>query len=199
MVMIASVYILFPHEHPELRDHAVQHFYWTIERFDAMKKRNILARSAQGVLAAIQSRFNRAVGRQSSSSGTATREPSLADEQSRSVSTPASSHNSTGGDSSMAAPPPLGMNSTATSSTPGATAQWALDWSVTSPDNLASLAPMYPTVDLVFNDLMVKQPGEDGPLMQGDDALASVQFGGDFGNDNSFWQFLNQYQPGVMS
>ena len=98
----------------------------------------------------------------------------------------------------MAAPPPVGMNGTATSSTPGATAQWALDWSVTSPDNLASLAPMYPTVDLVFNDLMVKQPGEDGPLMQGDDALASVQFGGDFGNDNSFWQFLNQYQPGVM-
>lgn len=187
--MIASIFIFFPREHADLREHAVQHFYWTMERFDAMKERNIAARTAQGVLAAIHSRFNKAVGRRNSPSSSVPTDPSLSDSQSRAASTPISSTNSTVGDSSaFVQPAPAPGVDMASSS------DWGVDWSTIPQDSLASLAPMYPTVDLIFNDLMVKAP-DNGPVptIQSDD-LASLQFGGDFAGDNSFWNLLNHFQ-----
>ncbi|KAI0202615.1 hypothetical protein F4808DRAFT_67950 [Astrocystis sublimbata] len=62
VVMVASIYILFPREHLELLDQARQHFQWAVDRFEKMAERNHLARSALGVLQAIWIRFKKAVG-----------------------------------------------------------------------------------------------------------------------------------------
>jgi len=62
VVMVASIYILFPKEHPEMLDQARQHFQWAVDRFETMAQRNHLARSALGVLQAIWIRFKKAVG-----------------------------------------------------------------------------------------------------------------------------------------
>ncbi|TGJ85203.1 hypothetical protein E0Z10_g3531 [Xylaria hypoxylon] len=62
VVMVASIYILFPKEHLELLDQARQHFQWAVDRFEKMAERNHLARSALGVLQAIWIRFKKAVG-----------------------------------------------------------------------------------------------------------------------------------------
>lgn len=62
VVMLASIYILFPKEHVELLPTAVQHFRWAVERFEKMAERNRLAQAALGVLKAIYIRFKKAVG-----------------------------------------------------------------------------------------------------------------------------------------
>lgn len=70
-----------------------------------------------------------------------------------------------------------------------------------SMDELASLAPMYPTYDLIFNDLNVVDDGllplGDVPALTDNDAQAMPwHFGGGFGED-TVWQLLNQYEPGT--
>jgi hypothetical protein len=62
IVMMASIYILFPKEHPELLNNALQHFHWGVERFEAMAERNRLAGAALGVLNAIYIRLKKAIG-----------------------------------------------------------------------------------------------------------------------------------------
>ncbi|KAI1766841.1 hypothetical protein GGR53DRAFT_180964 [Hypoxylon sp. FL1150] len=62
VIMLASVYILFPKEHAELLPKVRQHFDWAIERFEKMSGRNRLAQAALGVLRAIYIRFKKAVG-----------------------------------------------------------------------------------------------------------------------------------------
>lgn len=59
---MASIYILFPKEHPDLTQRAIQHFHWAVERFEAMSARNSLAKSALGVLHAICVRMTKALG-----------------------------------------------------------------------------------------------------------------------------------------
>ncbi|KAJ1325012.1 transcriptional regulatory protein GAL4 [Microdochium nivale] len=59
VVMIASIYILFPREHSELFPEALQHFEWAAERFDKMAVRNQLARSARSVLNTLHMRLKR--------------------------------------------------------------------------------------------------------------------------------------------
>ena len=82
---------------------------------------------------------------------------------------------------------------------------WSMEW-------LASLAPMYPTYDLLINDpgvvddgMMMPPLGGNGEVdvppatmtgCDGDDGLLPWQFGGGFGED-TVWQFLNQYEPGT--
>ena len=61
VVMVASIYILFPREHVELLPIAVQHFRWAVDRFERMADRNRLAQAALGVLNAIYIRFKKAV------------------------------------------------------------------------------------------------------------------------------------------
>ncbi|KAI0137118.1 fungal-specific transcription factor domain-containing protein [Xylariales sp. AK1849] len=62
IVMTASIYILFPKEHPELLRDCLQHFQWGVERFEAMSGRNRLAGAALGVLNAIYIRLKKAIG-----------------------------------------------------------------------------------------------------------------------------------------
>ncbi|KAL2184853.1 hypothetical protein L209DRAFT_765716 [Thermothelomyces heterothallicus CBS 203.75] len=62
IVLMASIYILFPKEHPDMVPRAVQHFHWAVERFKAMSTRNSLAKSALGVLHAIYVRMTKALG-----------------------------------------------------------------------------------------------------------------------------------------
>lgn len=62
IVMMASIYILFPKEHPDLMQKALQHFHWAVKRFEAMATRNPLAKSALGVLHAICQRMTRSLG-----------------------------------------------------------------------------------------------------------------------------------------
>jgi hypothetical protein len=59
---MASIYILFPKEQPELVQNAMQHFQWAVERFEAMSERNALARAALGVLQAIRIRLRKSLG-----------------------------------------------------------------------------------------------------------------------------------------
>ncbi|KAJ3472980.1 hypothetical protein NLG97_g10595 [Lecanicillium saksenae] len=82
-------------------------------------------------------------------------------------------------------------------------------WSLPE-DSLSALAPMYPTSDLLFNDLVAKYGGDAGlpqdcaidPLgaaaaaqSAADGFGLSCQFDGDFAADNTFWQFMNQFNP----
>ncbi|KAK3297982.1 uncharacterized protein B0H64DRAFT_358150 [Chaetomium fimeti] len=62
IVMMASIYILFPKEHPDLMQKALQHFHWAVRRFEAMSTRNPLAKAALGVLHAICQRMTRSLG-----------------------------------------------------------------------------------------------------------------------------------------
>lgn len=59
---MASIYILFPKEQPEHVENAMQHFQWSVERFEAMSERNALARAALGVLQAIRIRLKKSLG-----------------------------------------------------------------------------------------------------------------------------------------
>ncbi|CRK35475.1 hypothetical protein BN1708_016449, partial [Verticillium longisporum] len=62
VVLMASIYILFPKENVELASTAMQQFHWTQERFEAIADRNRLANSARGVLQAIYKKFRKANG-----------------------------------------------------------------------------------------------------------------------------------------
>ncbi|KAI0019814.1 Orotidine 5'-phosphate decarboxylase [Xylariomycetidae sp. FL0641] len=78
IVMLASIYILFPREHPELLTPTRQHFQWAVERFEKMAWRNRLAHAALGVLHAIWIRFKKAVGGGGVKNGTAAASESAA-------------------------------------------------------------------------------------------------------------------------
>lgn len=62
LVLMATIYILFPKEHPELVPDVIQHFRWSVERFELMADHFSLARSALGVLQAIYLRLRKTLG-----------------------------------------------------------------------------------------------------------------------------------------
>ncbi|KAF4447779.1 Oleate activated transcription factor 3 [Fusarium austroafricanum] len=175
IVLLASIYILFPREHAEYTDKTTEHFQWTIERFSAMQDRNPLAKSAQGVLRAIVARFKRAM------------------EKTRNGSMPSLTTGSTAGSSKT------NLGSTPGSSSLGNSDLSGLDstWMLPSTDTLNTMAPFFPTGDLVYNDLtagpdmtMLPLPLEDGQGGVGtNDSM--WQFGGGWGDD-TVWQMLNQ-------
>ncbi|KAI1044784.1 hypothetical protein LB505_008756 [Fusarium chuoi] len=175
IVLLASVYILFPREHTEFTDKTIEHFQWTIERFSAIQERNPLAKSAQGVLRAIVARFKRAMNKAQAGSL-----PSLA--PSSSAGSIKANTDSTPGSSSLGSGEFSGLDST---------------WIVPSVDNMNAMAPFFPTGDLVYNDLtagpgmtMLPLPLQGG---QGDIGNYSTwQFGGGWGDD-TVWQMLNQF------
>lgn len=245
VVVIASIFILFPHENPELRDSAVRRFHWTIAKFEAIREHNSVARAAQGVLKAIQSRFIKAVGKDA---------PSAADDgrlQSDSISPlyAPGSLSSPGehqqqhqqqpqslGQTPGSGPPTVRSSNSGSSATNGgglslgvspsdgsatAAEQWVNNggggqnagmngWGVPD-DCLSSLAPIYATSDLLYNDLVAKHGGDGSaaatslqsmPLPQIGSGEAQqdgfgmpFQFDGDFAAENTFWQFLNQFNP----
>ncbi|KAK4170655.1 hypothetical protein QBC36DRAFT_371207 [Triangularia setosa] len=204
---MAAIYILFPREHPELVQSALQHFQWAVERFEAMSERNALAKAALGVLHAIRLRLRRSLASvsngmtksRSASSGvspsTSTTTTSKTNHMSQSSSSTGANiggyssggghhwethtphHNSrsssstgTGTGNSAISPNPNnplqvplgpldfsqpGSNTSVTPTTdhnfyPGG----QLDWTLPNDFNWASLQPIYPTHDLIFNDLV---------------------------------------------
>ncbi|KAL4723199.1 hypothetical protein ACLX1H_009689 [Fusarium chlamydosporum] len=174
IVLLASVYILFPREHAEYTDRTIEHFQWTIERFSAIQERNPLAKSAQGVLRAVVARFRRAMAKAREGSL-----PSL-----------------TGGSTTES-------SKTITDSTPGSSAlgnnnpsgQATLDsaWMLPSADELNTMAPFFPTGDLVYNDLTAGPDMTALPLPLTDGQDDSIwRFGGAWGDD-TVWQMLNQF------
>lgn len=179
--MLSSIYTIFPTEYPEYKQRALQQFHWTIERFSAMQERNPLARSAQGVLKAIFAKFTKAI--------------SLTPEAPIAGPTPPSTHGTTPTSSSNNTRP---FDQGLVINDPEATA--FSDWTMPA---LASLQPMYPTYDLLFNDLSVIDDGTGTMPLAADPSLPTTggdsmpwHFGGGFGED-TVWQFLNQYQPGT--
>lgn len=77
LVLLATIYILFPKEHHDLLPEAIQHYRWSTERFEIMKEHYGLARSALSVLHANYARMRKALGDSfvESEPGTAPAEP----------------------------------------------------------------------------------------------------------------------------
>ncbi|KAI1056248.1 hypothetical protein LB507_001886 [Fusarium sp. FIESC RH6] len=176
IVLLASVYILFPREHAEYTDRTIEHFQWTIERFSAIQDRNPLAKSAQGVLKAIIARFKRAMAK------------------ARNGSLPSLTEGSTAG-SSRAVTSSTPSSSTLESSDSSGLATTDPTWMLPSTDELNMMAPFFPTGDLVYNDLTAGPGMTALPLPSADDQ-EMWQFGGGWGDD-TVWQMLNQF-PAVM-
>lgn len=228
VVVIASIFILFPHENPELRDSAVRRFHWTIAKFEAIREHNSVARAAQGVLTAIQSRFVKAVGKGTPElspdpdSVSPLREAASVDKSSGdtpgSGSLPGNGGSTSAGNGQSAS---SGDSSASTaglslgiSPSDGSSAEpWGVGSTTAAPgagmnawswpdESLSSLAPIYPTSELFFNDLVAKygDAGLAGSALpqvgleqaSGDGFGNLCQFDGDFGADNTFWQFMNQ-------
>ncbi|KAF7541228.1 hypothetical protein G7Z17_g11993 [Cylindrodendrum hubeiense] len=192
IVLIASVYILFPHEHPEFTGSVLQHFQWTIERFSAMQERNPLAKAAQGVLRAIVTRFKKAISNPAGNRSSHTPSTDIKRSTDRSMSATTGSTPETLSSEPRRAfgysqAPPSDM---------------AAGVSMPSADNLAMLAPMFPMGDLIYNDLNVVQDGIAlPPTMQGEvEGTGGTGTGDDFGwlfggdLDDTVWQMLNQFQ-----
>lgn len=179
IVLLASVYILFPQEHAEYTDRTIEHFQWTIERFSAIQERNPLAKSAQGVLKAIVARFKRAMVK------------------ARNGSLPSLTEGFTTG-SSKAVSSSTPSSSTLESSDFSGLATTDPTWMLPSTDELNMMAPFFPTGDLVYNDLTAGPDMTALPLPSADDQGAGEmwQFGGGWGDD-TVWQVLNQF-PAAM-
>ncbi len=214
VVVIASVFILFPHESPELRDSAVRRFHWTIAKFQAIREHNAVARAAQGVLKAIQSRFIKAVGNDTPGPSP---DSDVASPLHKGQADQTPDSDRAGLAAGSASNPSLRSLSIGISPSDGSSAvgSWANNnnnsadgmngWSLPE-DSLSTLAPIYPTSDLLFNDLVAKY-GESDLTNCTLDPVSTQQtsgdgfslFDGDFAVDNTFWQFMNQFNPEFTS
>ena len=177
VVMVASIYILFPKEHLELLDQARQHFQWAVDRFEKMAERNHLARSALGVLQAIWIRFKKAVGHgfltchcsdmaraETEAASRWLASQSEAHASSISSSSHRTSHNTTA--TAPSAPPsstqptpktefttPLGTRPTSSSVPSDNSALLSPEWTLPTDFDFGSIMPMYPMGDIAYNDL----------------------------------------------
>ncbi|KAI1453810.1 hypothetical protein F4805DRAFT_442236 [Annulohypoxylon moriforme] len=171
VIMIASIYILFPREHAELLATVRQHFEWAIERFEKMADRNRLAQAALGVLHAIYIRFKKAVGYNckaisevggstTSCSGTS---GSCSDMQTpSSLSEPTSQNTSgTSNNTALSTLPTTtdrgGSVSSSTGLTPASGVENNVfanaDWSFPTDFDFSSIMPIYPIGDIAYNEL----------------------------------------------
>ncbi|KAI1753010.1 hypothetical protein F4782DRAFT_498052 [Xylaria castorea] len=179
VVMVASIYILFPREHLELLDQARQHFQWAVDRFEKMAERNHLARSALGVLQAIWIRFKKAVGHgflTCHCSETARAETEAASrwltsqsEAHASSSASSTTHRASNDASVTASAPscstqtpgtelntPLGSGGTGPSPPsvpPDNSALISPEWTLPTDFDFGAIMPMYPMGDIAYNDL----------------------------------------------
>ncbi|KAI0444459.1 hypothetical protein F4803DRAFT_249532 [Xylaria telfairii] len=174
VVMVASIYILFPREHLELLDQARQHFQWAVDRFEKMAERNHLARSALGVLQAIWIRFKKAVGHgflTCHCSETARAETEAASRwltsqsEAHASSEAASTHRASNDASATASAPstqptpltelntPLGSGGTGPSPPTDNNALISPEWTLPTDFDFGAIMPMYPMGDIAYNDL----------------------------------------------
>jgi hypothetical protein len=214
IVLMSSIYILFPKEHPELLQSAMQHFQWSVERFEVMSERNRLAKQALSVLQAIHTRLKKCLGMACvpksplpmiETPDSSNLDPSLTDGSLGPPTTAPSSAgftpNNQAGEATAygSLPTPTGTEMTATS--PAQPLEFALppdfDW--------ASIQPIFPMSDLAYNDLAGIEPAlqtqgawqqqqQPEMLAQQPGGGFAWQFDGDF-QDNSLWSLLNQYAP----
>ncbi|KAI0181793.1 Orotidine 5'-phosphate decarboxylase [Hypoxylon sp. FL1284] len=181
VIMIASIYILFPKEHGELLAKVRQHFDWAIERFEMMSTRNRLAQAALGVLRAIYIRFKKAVcggfmvkepsevgGSYTSNSDTSSK--SFSDMQTPSALSENSSHNASSVsnmNTASAVPPKPERGESVGSSTGLTPASGAdnnpfanADWSLPTDFDFSSIMPIYPMGDIAYNELTAIPSGD---------------------------------------
>ncbi|KAI1388492.1 uncharacterized protein F4822DRAFT_402984 [Hypoxylon trugodes] len=227
IIMIASIYILFPREHGEMLPTVWQHFEWAIERFDKMSSRNRLASAALGVLRAIYVRFKKAVGcsvlaksiseangNSTSCSGTS---GSSSDMQTPGSQSDLSSQNpSTASSNSASSALPTiadrgGSVSSSAGLTPGSGADnnnifANADWSLPTDFDFSSIMPMYPLGDIAYNDLTAIPANDGAPTtwpetfpttMAGTTGLAPSASAGPT-EEQSTWQFSGEFDTGAL-
>ncbi|KAI1404157.1 hypothetical protein F4819DRAFT_448910 [Hypoxylon fuscum] len=176
IIMIASIYILFPKEHPELLSKVRQHFEWAIERFETMATRNRLAQAALGVLHAIYIRFKKSVGggflvkAPSDVGGSGTSASSSDMQTPNSMSEPSPQNASSVSNMGISSTLPKTERSASVNSSTGLTPASGpdqnnmfanADWSLPTDFDFSSIMPMYPMGDIAYNDLTAI-PGGDG-------------------------------------
>ncbi|KAK4155044.1 OMPdecase-domain-containing protein [Chaetomidium leptoderma] len=168
IVLMASIYILFPKEHPDLVHNALQHFHWAVERFEAMSGRNPLAKAALGVLRAICLRLKKSLGlssqalQQMLASGTTPSSTSPASGRSTgpSPSTTAATTSFNPSPSTTGSSGITGGTLSSTTATGGGGGDDSggsggpFDWNPPSDFDWASLQTIYATSDLVYHDLV---------------------------------------------
>lgn len=187
VVLIASIYTFFPKGHLDKFAQAMQHFQWSIERFETMSCRNALAKAAADTLRTFSSRLKQAVdwdecyssadalavSQDAQSSHMQAQAFSAKLDGLESYSGTISSCKSTGSLPSVLRTPSelqVGEPSVA-----------PFDWSL--------IEPIYATGDIAYNDLIGNIDLQEPLCLDPDSTLP--QFSGNFGN-NSVWSILNQ-------
>ncbi|KAI1328051.1 hypothetical protein F5Y16DRAFT_369940 [Xylariaceae sp. FL0255] len=185
VVMVASIYILFPREHPDLLDETRQHFQWAVERFEVLAERNRLANSALGVLRAIWIRFKKTVGLGSLICNGSCNRTAETEAAERWLESASQKHEANSASSPSTLPSPATDRNTSASSvttrpTPPsimsdhptyASADWA---SNLPPDfDFSTIMPMYPIGDIAYNDLNGVLGGPSRGIPDGPTAAAS--------------------------
>lgn len=172
IVLMASIFILFPKENTEYLSTALQHFQWAMERFETMSERNKLAAAARNVLKAVYMRLKSALKGTQKAEGVSLEHPAQepapsamnservspfstmaggSDSSKTSLLTPAASTTSGGsGDpfgsvSGLAGAGPID---------PGLSGMAASDWTLPEGFHWSSIQPVYAMADVAYNDLM---------------------------------------------
>ncbi|KAI1476603.1 hypothetical protein K445DRAFT_317114 [Daldinia sp. EC12] len=221
VIMIASIYILFPKEHQGMLPGARQHFEWAIERFEKMATRNRLAQAALSVLRAIYIRFKKAVGfglsvkTTSEAGGSSTSISGTSSSSSdmhtpNSVSEPSSQNPSSASNAGVsAAQPPAaerdGSISSGPSLTPPSGASDSIfanvEWALPTNFDFSAIMPMYPMGDIAYNELTAVRGG-DGPPTTWPESfpgttnsanIAPSLADGPVGEEQAAWQFGGEF------
>jgi hypothetical protein len=230
VVLVSAIFILHPTENLHHLSDAMQHFEWTMERFELISSRNQLAKTALGVLQAVHVRLQKALERHSvkiplTASQVSNTQPALP--RLPSLESPGSISSSNGFASTPDVPESLrssmsttsfhpssassvGMSDYTTNSAntasnssgvippiPPSDADWAALPSGFTPDvsrnfDFSGMAPLQPMHDLLYNDLVGMTDAVAANAQTFYDSSAPWQFEGEF-TDDSFWNFMNQY------
>ncbi|KAK3944540.1 OMPdecase-domain-containing protein, partial [Diplogelasinospora grovesii] len=217
IVLMAAIFVLFPKEHRDLVQSALQHFTWAVERFEAMSDRNKLAKAALGVLQAIYVRLKKTLGISCSSAKAMLL-------NSAPTTTTGSSYGGGNSPFSFADPPSTAavmgdsfLNNLANGGGGGggmggssdggggnggggeAGGAFELgDWNLPGNFNWANLQPIYATSDLIYNDLV----GNPDHLSSNDGDNTATMSMGNNNNDMSGtqqqqsqlpWQFAGDF------
>jgi len=221
IVLMSAIYILFPKENPSLLQNAMQHFQWSVERFETMSERNSLAKAAVSVLRAIYIRLKKSLGMgfvckspvpaietpASLVDPISNIDPSLTDGSLTGSTGPSptvpSANGYTPGASSLDTSSngdPYGAVSAVSTTAAEPTGGQGIDFGLPPDFDWASIQPIFPTGDLVYNDLSGIGNSVSASASAWTPNTPSVvdqspwQFDGDFTN-NSLWNVLNQYTP----
>lgn len=178
VVLMASIFILFPKENVEYVSTALQHFQWAMERFEAMSERNKLAAAARNVLKAVYTRLKSALRGTQKTEGVSLEHP--AQQSAPSVTSLTNSETMSpystmtgGGDSSSSSKTSLPTPAASTTSggsgdpfgsvsgptsagpiDPGLSGMAASDWTLPEGLHWSSIQPVYAMADIAYNDLM---------------------------------------------